>query len=78
MLQSIEIRKHEIVQVSQTVKFYNVHMGGVFLLNSIIGRSKIIIRTRKLQKQVLGTTNKMIMTMNCTRILRLYRVKSVA
>lgn len=40
-------RQHDFVPVPQIIKCYNLHMGGVDLLDSVIGRARIIMRSRK-------------------------------
>lgn len=40
-------RAHEMVTCPNVIVTYNKHMGGVDLMNSLIGRGRIIMRTRK-------------------------------
>lgn len=40
-------KKHEMIQCPHVIREYNKHMGGVDLLDSLVGRYKIIMRTKK-------------------------------
>lgn len=41
------LKKFDEAPVPRCIKLYNIHMGGVDLLDSIIGKSRIIMRTKK-------------------------------
>ena len=40
-------KKHEDVPVPRVINQYNIHTGGVDLMDSVIGKSRIIMRTKK-------------------------------